>query len=250
MKRLTITISVLFGFLTLFPILKKWSPSFIPWRQLPLAIALCVIAYLVWPVQASATISESVYLCNQDHGSAAFTDFEWCADTGTNRFVTNDRTDFVPSSIVTISTKVLVGNGSYTCTTQGTVLIRNPAGKIIECHNTLYMPHCSTKLLPATPFVRKGCIFTLFELQSAEGKLIMSGKEINGLYYYTLSARLSTHLLCRLTRRVPNQQPPHILDSRLGRISKRLQVIFHRGYWRRITHTATSISTSFARFLI
>ena len=120
------------GFLALFlaaafdvrsSIMKK-SPWIIPWRQLPLALALCVIAYLVMPVQASATISESVYLCNQDHGSAAFTDFEWSADTGPNRFVTNDRADFVPSSIVTISTKVLVGSGSYTCTTQGTVLIR------------------------------------------------------------------------------------------------------------------------------
>ena len=101
-----------------------------------LAVLLGIVALLSFkamalPALSAATISESVYLCKQDGGSAAFADFEWCADTGTNRFVTNDRADFIPTSITKINTEVQVGNGSFTCNIQGTVLVRNPDGQTI-----------------------------------------------------------------------------------------------------------------------
>jgi hypothetical protein len=159
-----------------------------------LAVLLGVIALLSFKVMAlptlsAATISESVYLCKQDGGGAAFADFEWCADTGTNRFVTNDRADFIPTSITKINTEVAVGNGSFTCNIQGTVLVRNADGQTIACSNVLYMPNCGKKLMPATPFIRKGCNLTLYDtdkikLSTAEGKQILSGKEIDGLYYF------------------------------------------------------------------
>ena len=43
--------------------------------------------------------------------------------------------------------------------------------------------------MPATPFVRKGCNLTLYDndkikLCTAEGKEILTGKEIEGLYYF------------------------------------------------------------------
>jgi len=159
-----------------------------------LAVLLGIIALLSFKVMAepdltTATISEAVYICKQDNGGAAYADFEWCSDTGTNRFVTNDRTDFIPTSIVEINTKIAVGNGSYTCTQQGTVLVRSAAGQTIACSNVLYMPKCGKKLMPATPFVRKGCNLTLYDndkikLCTAEGKAILTGKEIEGLYYF------------------------------------------------------------------
>ena len=159
-----------------------------------LAVLLTVIALLSFKVMAEpdltvATVSEAVYICKQDGGGAAYADFEWCSDTGTNRFVTNDRADFIPTSIMKISTKVAVGNGSYTCDQQGTVLIRSAAGQTIACSNVLYMPKCGKKLMPATPFVRKGCKLTLYDndkikLCTAEGKTVLTGKEIEGLYYF------------------------------------------------------------------
>jgi hypothetical protein len=159
-----------------------------------LAFLLTIIAILSFKVMAEpdltvATISEAVYLCKQDGSNATHADFEWCSDTGTNRFVTNDRADFLPTSIVTIDTKVAVGNGSYTCTQQGTVLVQSAAGQTIACSNVLYMPNCGKKLMPATPFVRKGCNLTLYDndkikLCTAEGKAILTGKEIEGLYYF------------------------------------------------------------------
>ncbi len=36
--------------------------------------------------------------------------FEWCADTGCNRFITNNIEDFLPASIVDIDLNAGVGN--------------------------------------------------------------------------------------------------------------------------------------------
>jgi hypothetical protein len=115
--------------------------------------------------------------------------FEWCADTGTNRFVTNDLFDYVPTSIRHIDTVVNVGNGTYTCKQQGTVLVRSSTGLTIACQNVLYMPNCGKKLMPATPFVRKGCSLTLYDnnkirLSTADKTVLLEGKEIEGLYYF------------------------------------------------------------------
>ena len=53
------------------------------------------------------------------------TDYEWCSDTGTNRFVTNDMNDFVKGTVVHVSTRVSVGGGYATSPCEGTIVIRS-----------------------------------------------------------------------------------------------------------------------------
>lgn len=115
--------------------------------------------------------------------------YEWCADCGTNRFVTNDINDFVPGSIRREQTTVAVGGGTVISPCTGTVMVRSlDYGHIINCSDVLYLPKCAKKLMPASQFTRKGCTMTLkgdgvHLLDKTKGP-ILSGKEFDGLFYY------------------------------------------------------------------
>ena len=52
-------------------------------------------------------------------------EYEWCSDSGTNRFVTNNSHDFLPGSIVRDPVRVAVGGGSVTSPYTGTVRIKS-----------------------------------------------------------------------------------------------------------------------------
>ena len=82
--------------------------------------------------------------------------YEWCSDSGTNRFVTNDVSDFVPSTIVDIDTTVAVGGGTVVSHQSGTVMVKSlDFDHIIHCKDVLYMPTCGKKLMPAHQFIKK-----------------------------------------------------------------------------------------------
>jgi hypothetical protein len=142
------------------------------------------------------------------------TKYEWCSDSGTNRFVTNDDTDFVPGSVVLIDTKVAVGGGNVTSPKTGTVLIRSRDHKhILTCKDVLYIPECSKKLMPACQFIRKGCELTYcnnseVHLKTPAGSPMMSGLEFRGLYYFhseTLhNAKVSNSNQSKAARETPN----------------------------------------------
>ena len=116
--------------------------------------------------------------------------YEWCSDSGTNRFVTNDEDDFVPGSIKQITTIVAVGGGNVTSTKSGTVIVQSlDRNRTITCNNVLLMPNCAKKLMPASTFVKKGCSlafcnYTEVYLTNAADETLLNGKAIDGLYFF------------------------------------------------------------------
>ena len=126
--------------------------------------------------------------------------FEWVADTGSNRFATNDVNDFVPESIRPVNTRVMVGSGFVISPCVGTVMVRSHATKnLIACTNTLLLPDCGKKLMPAHPFLEKGCEMKMNKnhgvtMLDHNGKILMNGTHKDGLYYYNVSSvRLEGH---------------------------------------------------------
>ena len=136
----------------------------------------------------SLQISSRAFVASENQQSTR--DYEWVTDTGSNRFVTNDVRDFDRGSIVYKNTRVLVGSGEIVSPCEGTVTILcRSTGRLIQCRNTLLLANCEKKLMPARPFLRKGCNLTMSEehgvqLFDEQGEIIMQGKEIDGLYYY------------------------------------------------------------------
>jgi len=118
---------------------------------------------------------------------------EWVVDTGSNRFVTNDVCDFVPGSIKYVNSRVLVGNGHVISPCEGTVMIRSHTnGALIECTRTLLLSECDKKLMPARPFLRKGCTLQMSEkggvkMIDPSGKTLLHGEEKQELYYYSVT---------------------------------------------------------------
>jgi hypothetical protein len=116
--------------------------------------------------------------------------FEWCSDSATNRFVTNDANDFVPGSVKQHATTVAVGGGKTSSPCYGDVLVESTNHNVVVlCKDVLFMPNCPIKLMPASPFVKKGCSLTFSDydkvfLRDSEGKSIFSGVEIDGIYFY------------------------------------------------------------------
>lgn len=150
-------------------------------------ILMCIFGFLVYKAvaaQPAATVSAAAYTV------ADSSDFEWCCDTGTNRFVTNDFNDFRPGSTQHVNTVVAVGSGTVTVKCQGTVHVQNPTtGVTIACTHVLYMPTCAKKLMPAQPFLKQGCSISLHDfnqikLVDKHGTVVFDGKEDGGLYYY------------------------------------------------------------------
>ena len=126
--------------------------------------------------------------------------YEWVADTGSNRFATNDVNDFVNGSIHPGNTRVMVGSGFVISPCTGIVMIRSHAtGKLIACTNTLLLPDCGKKLMPAHPFLDKDCTMTMSKkhgvtMLDPDGEIMMNGTHKDGLYYYNVStARIEGH---------------------------------------------------------
>ena len=105
--------------------------------------------------EINATVSAKCYYTRGGDRS------EWIADSGSNRFVTNDRKDFVFGSEKEIKERVKVGGGVVTVSVSGTVdLLDLSTLEMISLSNTNYMPDCGRKLL-------------------SEGRMDMAGYAIN-----------------------------------------------------------------------
>ena len=115
--------------------------------------------------------------------------YEWCFDSGTNRFITNDKSDFVPGSIIYRTSTVNVGSGTTNSPMVGTVMIKSLDNDcIIKCTNVLYLPDCALKLMPACKFTHTGCSISMtnnvVKMKSKDDKPMMNGREFNGLFFY------------------------------------------------------------------
>ena len=135
----------------------------------------------------TAYVQATSYL-NEDGSISVPDQYEWCCDTGTNRFVTNDVRDFVPGSIRRSPINVAVGGGVVISPCSGTVRIKSiNHNHVIECEDVLFLPECAKKLVPAYQFLNKGCSLSLsdnYVCLHKDKTLILSGKEFGGLYYY------------------------------------------------------------------
>jgi hypothetical protein len=150
----------------------------------------------------TSRVKASSYTVDCDTTTAVDTsNFEWCSDPGTNRFVTNDVGDFVPGSIKQHATTVAVGGGNTSSPCYGDVLVESlPHNLTVLCRDVLLMPECKKKLMPASTFIKKGCSLTFsglnkVSLTDPEGRPIFSGIEIEGIYFYqsrTISGRLKS----------------------------------------------------------
>ena len=123
--------------------------------------SLKLVCVLIFILASLSTVAGSnatdPHICSSSYfngGSgtttARYGGYEWCSDTGTNRFVTNGCQDFVPGTFV--------GGGNATSPGYGTVIINSlDTDSTIQCNNVLLMPKCSKKLMPASNFIKKGC---------------------------------------------------------------------------------------------
>ena len=157
------------------------------------AVVICVIfACLASYAVAAPTLSPPSYVRTSSYfnsnGMESSTECEWVADTGTNRFVTNDPKDFIPGTVVHTPITVAVGGGTTDSPCSGSVLIFSQEHDItIRCDDVLLLPKCAKKLMPAHQFTKKGCTLefgTEVHLRSKEGVAILSGPEIGGLFYF------------------------------------------------------------------
>jgi hypothetical protein len=164
-----------------------------PCRVVALLVILAALSYtaLARPTLPGefANIKASSFVSNSDAIQPSL-DHEWCSDSGTNRFVTNDINDFVSGTVSTVPTIVAVGGGNVTSPCYGTVIVESlDHGCTMQCMDVLYIPECGKKLMPASPFIRKGCSLILDDydkvnLSSKDGTPILSGCELGGLYYF------------------------------------------------------------------
>ena len=155
-----------------------------PCRVVALLVILAALSYtaLARPTVPGefASIQASSFVSNSDDIQPSL-DHEWCSDSGTNRFVTNDINDFVSGTVSTVPTIVAVGGGNVTSPCYGTVIVESlDHGCTMQCMDVLYIPECGKKLMPASPFIRKGCSLVLddyvkVKLSAKDGTLILSG---------------------------------------------------------------------------
>ena len=74
-------------------------------------MGVVTLGALLFGVYGKST--EPVILASTFFNSDSFVEieYEWCCDSGTNRFVTNDMKDFLPQTVVWTQTRVAVGGG-------------------------------------------------------------------------------------------------------------------------------------------
>jgi hypothetical protein len=112
---------------------------------------------------AHSFISHDLFTAN-DKPTCREAEYEWCSDSGSNRFVTNDESDFVPGTIVVQDTIIAVGGGNVVSKKSGTVLVVSEQhNHSIYCTNVLLLETCSKKLMPVSIFTAKGCATTYTE---------------------------------------------------------------------------------------
>ena len=165
------------------------------WLWVPCAV---VIVVMILPsAYASAcptlppempTVCPNAFTVAAGSGSVPV-ELEWCSDSGTNRFVTNDERDFVPGTVLYHDTVVSVGGGNVTSPMQGTVLVKSlDHDQVISCTNVLLIRQCAKKLMPVSTFTAKGCKIAYGKdtvvLTDPKDKPILAGKLIGGLYYF------------------------------------------------------------------
>ena len=172
-----------------------------------LAVLLVLASCYVAIVRAGPTLGASAYVHGVNGTSPLGRQYEWCADTGTNRFVTNDQSDFIPGSLRNVSTVVAVGSGNVTSPAYGDVFVSSPDNDVlIRCTDVLLLPDCATKLMPATPFTRAGCTITFggnrVALNAADDSPIFSGQEVDGLFFFHSETVHQPY-------EQPDQQPDH-----------------------------------------
>ena len=157
---------------------------------------------------------EFASVCMMAHGVKAtvdMSDYELILDSGSNRFGTNDVNDFVPASIVYSNTHVSVGGGIIVSPCYGSMLIRShETGEIIECRKTLLLPECDKKLMPVAPFLDKGYRLVIDHANGASmvhiksGKILFTGKEVEGLYHFHCSVHHVTPTSTDVVRSTQN----------------------------------------------
>lgn len=163
--------------------------------------------------QPPAMVQASSFLA--DGHNALGETFEWCSDSGTNRFVTNNCNDFIKGSQVDFDTNVAVGGGSVTSPSYGNVLVQSLGHKIMF-KDVLYIPECGKKLVPTSPFVQKGFTVTYqnqtVSVLKPNGDALLSGEEIGGLYYFnceTVREKRHTNKLLWALRRKEQSSVKH-----------------------------------------
>ena len=152
-----------------------------------------------------SAVSPSLFSVDYKRGSTTATDYEWCSDSGCNRFVTNDDRDFVPGSIVLNDVVVSVGGGTVVSPKSGTVMVRSAEhNQLIQCENVLFIKECGKKLMPVSTFTRKGCDVRFGQdkviLTDPNNKTLLSGKRIGGLFYFNAT----TERGLKKTRKLPS----------------------------------------------
>ena len=157
------------------------------------------------PPPSVAKIQETTFFSSFNHkvnlkptGKDTTTPREWCSDSGTNRFITNDADDFIPGSISLKSTPVTVGGGTVMSDCTGSVLIRSHNyGHLIQCDNVLLLANCPQKLIPVSSFTKKGCraVYdaTSVLLTSPDGRPLLNGHEHQGLFFFNATTVTASH---------------------------------------------------------
>ena len=186
MLSLAATITTIFFFMTDgFIDIRRTLKSFVGWRGVLIVLIMAVLVSYSAAAPIPQVRSSSYF---DEENSSASNEYQWVADSGTNRFVTNDINDFMPGSVVHTQTNVAVGGGSTISPCFGSVLVRGLDHNVtIQCDDVILLPNCARKLMPAHQFTKKGCTLEFSDvvtLRMGDGKAILSGPEIGGLFYF------------------------------------------------------------------
>ena len=182
----SIIASIVLYFSGIFSELRRIIKSSVGWRGVLLLIVLTALASYAFAAPLPYVRAASYF--NEGDESNTSDDFQWVADSGTNRFVTNDINDFLHGSVVHAPVKVAVGGGTTISPCSGSILVQSLDHDItIRCDDVILLPQCAKKSMPAHQFTKKGCVMEFsngVQLRSGNGVPILSGPEIGGLFYF------------------------------------------------------------------
>jgi hypothetical protein len=135
--------------------------------------------------------SEVCVLAHEVDKSSKEDEYQWCADAGSNRTVTNDTRDFVYGTMTDYVTKVKTGNGVVTSQHKGTVVLLGlDTNSKLTFTNTLHIDKklCATKIVGGSPLTKKGCDISYkgsnVVLRDVNDEVLLKGKEIGGNFFY------------------------------------------------------------------
>ena len=82
----------------------------------------------------------------------------WISDCGSNRFTTNDETDFIKGTTEESNIKVEIGAGHVMCTKTGDVRVKDEkTGSQLLLTTVLFLPNCGRKLISESKLDKGGC---------------------------------------------------------------------------------------------